>query len=111
MRHDIDAAARWLQQALAAPDEHDDDDFAAENHRVMAECLARANGDGAAALEHLHQALAIARAQGGTFFELRAAGAITAQAGDAAPTLDALARLPEPAAWPDVTAARRLADV
>ncbi len=109
LRGDVDEAVHWLEQALTAHPAHDDDYFSAETHRVMAVCLGRAGEGGTTAVAHLRQAMTVARAQGAAFLELRAARAFTAQTGDVTPTLDALARMPEPDGWPDVMEARRLA--
>ena len=51
--------------------------------------------------------MAVARRQGAAFFEVRAALVLADLTGDDTPIGDALARVPEPAPWPDIVRARQ----
>jgi predicted ATPase len=109
LANDAAAAEAWLLQAIDFDSSHDDRYYAAEVHRLAAVCLA-ARGDTAGARAHLREALEVARAQGATLFELRAALVLAAH--DAQEGREALrsvmGRFPEPEPWAEVTAARQI---
>jgi predicted ATPase len=109
LRGDVDAAERWLEDALAAGRAHDDRYFAAEVHRLAARCAVLRTRDTVRARDHLARALDIARGQGARTFELRAAlllASLDATKGTEA-VREVLDHLPEPAPWPEILAARQ----
>ena len=103
------AAETWLMRAIDFENSHDDRYFVAEVHRLSAVCLA-ARGETQGARAHLHKALDVARSQGATLFELRAA--VTLAEHDVPEAREALrsvlARFPEPEPWSEVNAAQRI---
>jgi DNA-binding winged helix-turn-helix (wHTH) protein/predicted ATPase len=102
----LTSARTWIDDALHAAHDHDDRYVAAEIHRLAALCGARGPHD-LTPTEHAREAIAVSRAQGAMFFELRAAHALADLTSDIHPIAVALERLPEPEAWPDVVRARR----
>jgi predicted ATPase len=103
------AAEACLMRAIDVEHSHDDRYFDAEVHRLSAVCLA-ARGETDGARSHLHNALEIARSQGATMFELRAALTLAElDVEDASAALQSvMARFPEPENWPEIEAARRI---
>ncbi|HTV01179.1 MAG TPA: hypothetical protein VMF13_11595, partial [Luteitalea sp.] len=102
----VTGARTWIEDALEAAQHHDDGYVAAEIHRLAAGCEARGPRDLSPAA-HAREAIAIARAQGAAFFELRAALTLADLSGEIGPIAEALARVPEPERWPDVERARQ----
>jgi hypothetical protein len=105
---DFASAERWLKQATEFESSHDDLYFSAEVHRLSAICLARQSRTDQA-LSGLHKTIEVARSQGATTFELRAALSLADMElpeGRAA-IRDALAHFPEPEPWPEIIAAHR----
>jgi hypothetical protein len=101
----------WLAQATEFENSHDDRYFAAELRRLTGVCQARHGRTDEARAAFLG-AIDVARAQGATTFELRAAvslASVDATAGRLA-LRDVLRRFPEPDPWPDLTTATSLAD-
>jgi hypothetical protein len=109
LRCDRDGAAEWIERAIALMNANNDLYFAAELHRLSARCRSADDGDGLA-IEHLHDALRVARSQGATLFELRAALDLAAlDPGSGMTAVSAgLAHFPEPEPWYEILAARRL---
>jgi ATP/maltotriose-dependent transcriptional regulator MalT len=109
LRDDIAAAETWLRQATEFQRSHDDRYFAAEVHRLSAVCCAK-QGRIDEACSGLREAIDVARSQGASTFELRAAlslSELVPQEGRAA-ICSVLERFPEQEAWPEVERARRL---
>jgi predicted ATPase len=108
LRDDVAAAEGWLQRAIAFADSHHDRYFSAELYRLSAQCAIR-RGQDTAALDHLRQAIEVARSQGADTFALRAAimlAHLQPERGRSA--LEAvLTGFPEPEPWPDIEEARR----
>jgi DNA-binding winged helix-turn-helix (wHTH) protein len=108
-RSDFVAAERWLTQAIEFEHSHDDRYFSAEVHRLSAVCrVKRGRIDEGCSV--LHEAIDVARSQGATTFELRAAlslADVDPQDGRLA-VRDALTRFPEPEPWPEIASARAL---
>ncbi len=101
LRADREQAREWIQDALAAAEHQDDGYFAAEVHRLAA--LTGTPGPRRLSpAQHLARALAVARAQGAAFFEVRAALTAYRLGHDASAMRDALARVSEPEPWPDI---------
>lgn len=109
LRDDVGAAEEWLKQAMAFEDSHDDRNFAAEVYRLSAVCRAkRGRIDDACA--GLREAIAVARSQGASTFELRAALNLAEhdpREGRLA-LRSLLATFTEPAPWPELRAAQRV---
>jgi predicted ATPase len=107
----VDEAAACLEGAINLMDANGDTYFAAELHRLTGRCLA-ASGEEPSALKHLRTALEVAKSQGAKLFELRAALALAEhnRREGCVPLTEALSAFPEPEPWPDVQAARALAD-
>ena len=100
---DVTSARAWVERAMALMEANRDMYFAAELHRLAAQCHRR-NGDLPAAVAGLLTALDIARRQGAKLFELRAALDLAqldaTQGRDAVAA--ALAGFPEPELWPEI---------
>ncbi len=109
LRGDRAEAEHQLALATELMNVHSDRCFAAEVHRMSAVCRAMKGATGEA-VELLHTAIDVARSQGATMFELRAALDLAtydpAKARGMVATL--MAALPEPEPWPDVVRATRL---
>jgi predicted ATPase len=101
-----DDARTWVSEALAASEEQDDSYFAAEMHRMAAICEVPGPRR-LSPVEHIQRALDVARQQGASFFELRAAMTGATITGDMEPLHRALAGIVEPEAWADVTVAAK----
>jgi hypothetical protein len=97
-----------LKEATEFEQSHDDRYFAAEVHRLAAICGARRGAIDDACVR-LRTAIDVARLQGASTFELRAALSLAALApreGQQA-TRSALEAMPEREPWPEVEAARK----
>ena len=108
-RGDLSAAETCLAHAMDFEKSHDDGYFAAEVRRLLGVCLARL-GRTDDARARLREAREIARAQGATMFELRAAlslAEVSVQEGRVA-ARDVLAPFPEPEPWAEIVAAQSL---
>lgn len=109
LRGDRADAEHQLARATELMNAHSDRYFAAEVHRLSAVCRSMRGATGEA-VALLHTAIDVARSQGATMFELRAAlDLATHDPGQAREIVAAvLASLPEPEPWPDVVRATRL---
>ena len=101
-----DEARTWISEALAASEEQDDAYFAAEVHRMAALCQVLGPRRLSPA-DHIQRALDVARQQGASFFELRAALTGLTITGEMEPLKRALQGIVEPEAWADVNAAAK----
>ncbi|HET9469345.1 MAG TPA: AAA family ATPase [Vicinamibacterales bacterium] len=103
LKSDVDAARAWVERAMALMEANRDLYFAAELHRLAAQCDRR-SGDPPAAISRLLTTLDIARRQGAKLFELRAALDLAQL--DATHGPDAIAAaltgFPEPESWPEI---------
>jgi predicted ATPase len=109
VRQNLARAETLLKQAGAFERSHDDRYFAAELRRLSAICLAK-RGRIDDACVGLHEAIDVARSQGASIFELRAAlslAELDLQQG-CETVRCALARVPELELWPDVRAAHQV---
>jgi predicted ATPase len=104
-----DLALELVCTALAQAEAHQDHYYSAELYRLRA-CCHRARGEAGAASAAIRQALTLARTHGAALFELRAALALAGWDPDEGRSAvqEALATLPQPIAWLETTAARRL---
>jgi predicted ATPase len=109
LRKDVAAAEDWLTRAIDVENANEDRYFSAEVHRLSAVCRA-ARGQTDGARSELRKALAVSRAQGARFFELRAAMALTEHdRNEGLPVLcSVLEHFPEPEPWPEIQAAQRM---
>jgi len=105
---DVTAAEEWLTQATAIEDSNDDRNFAAEVQRLSAVCRAKRGAIDDACIG-LRKAIDVARSQGASTFELKAAldlATLDPREGQKA-MRSALEAIPEQEPWPEVEAARQ----